>query len=207
MPRVGADLRRRDFVDATVKVIAEHGVAGATTRRIAAAAGCPLATLHYVFHTKEDLFYAVYESLLEVTQGLTREQRGRPMRESAPMQLRRVMQWLANNPVFAHAQAELFNWALRFDPDLSRRAYELSLGIARAAYQEASDAPADGEVEALSRLTMTLIDGLLLSWFAQGDIEQLAADTEVACRTLTLVIDSFAARPPRRRTALPRATA
>ncbi|WP_458239263.1 TetR family transcriptional regulator, partial [Pseudomonas sp. P5_A2_2] len=66
MARVGAELRRQDFVEATVKVIAEHGVANATTRRIAAAAGCPLASLHYVFHTKDDLLYAVYESLFNL---------------------------------------------------------------------------------------------------------------------------------------------
>ncbi|MFX1686795.1 TetR family transcriptional regulator [Paraburkholderia sp. A2RI-6] len=51
MTRVRAALRRQDFVDAAVDVIATHGVAGATTRRIAQAAGCPLASLHYVFHT------------------------------------------------------------------------------------------------------------------------------------------------------------
>ena len=66
MARVGAELRRQDFVEATVKVIAEHGVANATTRRIAAAADCPLATLHYVFRTKDELFYAVYESLFNL---------------------------------------------------------------------------------------------------------------------------------------------
>ncbi|MBO2006846.1 TetR family transcriptional regulator [Serratia marcescens] len=37
-------------------MITEHGVANATTRRIAEAAGSPLASLHYVFHTKDELF-------------------------------------------------------------------------------------------------------------------------------------------------------
>lgn len=50
MARIGADLRRQDFIEATLKVIAEHGVPNATTRRIAAAANSPLASLHYVFH-------------------------------------------------------------------------------------------------------------------------------------------------------------
>ena len=68
MARMGAELRRQDFVKATVRVIAEHGVANATTRRIAAAAGCPLASLHYVFKTKDELFYAVYESLFSLPQ-------------------------------------------------------------------------------------------------------------------------------------------
>ncbi|WP_366887893.1 TetR family transcriptional regulator, partial [Streptomyces sp. NPDC005476] len=55
MQRVRAEVRRQDLVAATVAVIAEHGVKGATTRRIAEAAGCPLASLHYVFHSKDEL--------------------------------------------------------------------------------------------------------------------------------------------------------
>ena len=50
MARISARERRQDFIEATIKVITEHGVANATTRRIAEAAGSPLASLHYVFH-------------------------------------------------------------------------------------------------------------------------------------------------------------
>lgn len=81
MARMGAEMRRLDFIEATVKVIAEYGAANATTRRIAAQADSPLASLHYTFHTKDELFYAVYESLintprqsLEVTAGGTAAQ-------------------------------------------------------------------------------------------------------------------------------------
>ena len=42
MARVSAEQRRRELVDAAVRVIAEHGVPGATTRRIADAAGAPM---------------------------------------------------------------------------------------------------------------------------------------------------------------------
>ena len=65
MQRVRAEVRRH-LVAATVAVIAEHGVKGATTRRIAEAAGCPLASLHYVFHSKDELLFAVYESLIDL---------------------------------------------------------------------------------------------------------------------------------------------
>ena len=68
MARISARERRQDFIEATIKVITEHGVANATTRRIAEAAGSPLASLHYVFHTKDELFCAVYESLINMPQ-------------------------------------------------------------------------------------------------------------------------------------------
>ncbi len=195
MARVGAELRRRDFVEATVRVIAEHGAAGATTRRIAAEVGCPLATLHYVFHTKEDLFYAVYESLLEEAQTLTSGgDRALPLREAVPAHLRRLMQWMAANRHFARAQAELFNWSLRFTPELARRSYELTLDLARGALKEARDGATRPDLtEAMARLTLVLIDGLLTAWFSHGEEQQLMADTEVACRTLAALVDAWPA--------------
>lgn len=63
MARIPAAERRADLVAAAVRVIAAHGVDGATTRRIAEAANAPLATLHYCFATKEALFAAVFEYL------------------------------------------------------------------------------------------------------------------------------------------------
>lgn len=197
MGRLGAELRRRDVVEATVRVIAEHGAAGATTRRIAAEVGCPLATLHYLFHTKEDLFHAVYESLLEEAQTLTAGQdRKLPLREGVPAHLRHLMQWMAANRRFARAQAELFGWALRFNPELARRTYEETLALARSALRQAPDAPDDPALpQALARLLIALIDGLLNAWFAHDDIDQLGADTEVACRAVSAWIDAWPKAP------------
>src|SRR5262245_43269345 len=105
MARVGAELRRQDFVEATVKVIAEHGVANATTRRIAAAADCPLASLHYVFHTKDDLFYAVYESLFNLPhQALMHVPVGATAAETAAEMLRQSVAWFTTHPDLARAQ-------------------------------------------------------------------------------------------------------
>jgi AcrR family transcriptional regulator len=200
MARVGAELRRRDFVEATVRVIAEHGAAGATTRRIAAEVGCPLATLHYVFHTKEDLFYAVYESLLEEAQSLTSGQDRRlPLRDAAPAHLHHLMQWMVGNRPFARAQAELFNWLLRFNPAMAQRTYEQALDLARAALRESG--AGKHQVDQVARLFMALFDGMLNAWFSHADDRQLMADTEVACRALAALADGLpavAAPTPRR---------
>ncbi len=61
MARIPAAERRAELVAAAVRMIAAHGVDGATTRRIAQDANAPLATLHYCFATKEVLFAAVFE--------------------------------------------------------------------------------------------------------------------------------------------------
>jgi AcrR family transcriptional regulator len=62
---VDQETRRRQLIDATVEVIAAHGVDGATTRRIAETAGAPLASIHYTFGSKEELLAAAVEQLLE----------------------------------------------------------------------------------------------------------------------------------------------
>ena len=47
--------RKSRIIDATLGVIAEHGVAGTTHRRIAAAADVPLGSLTYHFSGLDDL--------------------------------------------------------------------------------------------------------------------------------------------------------
>ena len=53
--------RKSRIVDATIDVIAEHGVAGTTHRRIAAAADVPLGSLTYHFTGLDDLFAHAFE--------------------------------------------------------------------------------------------------------------------------------------------------
>lgn len=60
MSRMTAQERREAWLRAAVTVVAEHGVEGATTRRIAAAAGLNLSSLHYTFATKEVLLFAIW---------------------------------------------------------------------------------------------------------------------------------------------------
>jgi hypothetical protein len=49
-----ADVRREQFIDAAVNVIARVGVDGATTGRIAEEADAPLAAPHYCFQSNEN---------------------------------------------------------------------------------------------------------------------------------------------------------
>ena len=60
MARVPTAERRLQFVRSAARVIAQDGLAAATTRRIAAEAEAPLASLHYCFHSKDELLQEVY---------------------------------------------------------------------------------------------------------------------------------------------------
>ncbi|QFS58695.1 TetR/AcrR family transcriptional regulator [Pseudomonas chlororaphis subsp. aurantiaca] len=189
---MGAELRRQDFVEATVKVIAEHGVANATTRRIAAAAGCPLASLHYVFHTKDDLFYAVYESLFDLPhQALGHVSTGTTAAEKAAEVLRQLIAWLTSHPDVARAQTELFFWAMRNNPELANKIYSVAIDATEQALERAMGAQLEKPfLQAASRLLIHLVDGLIIAWSAHDDLARLESETETACKALALLVAS-----------------
>ena len=57
--------RRRQIVEAVNRVIAEHGVAGATVSRIAAAGGVSEGTLYVYFESREAMLMAALDLLFE----------------------------------------------------------------------------------------------------------------------------------------------
>ncbi|HEJ1423827.1 TPA: TetR/AcrR family transcriptional regulator [Pseudomonas aeruginosa] len=193
MARIGAEERRQDFIEATIKVIAEHGIANATTRRIAAAADSPLASLHYVFHTKEDLFYAVYESLINLPQqSLQQAPAGATPAETVGEMLRQLVKWFIAHPERAITQFELFFWNLRNDPEMAAKIYAVSIEATQQAIQKATgDALDHIAVATVSRLLLNLFDGLLLSWTAHGNPDRLEAETETACQAVELLVASY----------------
>ncbi|AZG45342.1 hypothetical protein D7316_01938 [Gordonia insulae] len=59
---MSVDQRRTALIEAAYRVIADHGVEGATTRRICAHANMPLASFHYAFDSRTALLCAVMET-------------------------------------------------------------------------------------------------------------------------------------------------
>lgn len=62
MARMSVENRRAALVSAAYRVIADLGVEGATTRRICAQAGMPLASFHYAFESRTALLRAVIDT-------------------------------------------------------------------------------------------------------------------------------------------------
>ncbi|WP_175719194.1 TetR/AcrR family transcriptional regulator [Burkholderia anthina] len=185
MTRVRAALRRQDFVDAAVEVIAAHGVAGATTRRIAEAAGCPLASLHYVFHTKDDLFDAVYESLFDLlAANAPADREFQSFGELAGWQLCKIVEWLAQHPSYARAQSELIQWAERHRPDFALRTYVQTVERTIAYLGKCAPQVGHDVIEPVARMSIILIDGLLNSWHAEMNIRKLRANLDSASAAL-----------------------
>lgn len=197
MARVIADLRRQDFIEAAISVIAEHGVAQATTRRIAAAANAPLGSLHYVFRNKEELFYAVYEFLFNATR---RELKNTPASgtaaEATADLLRQLVQWFIAHPTLAVAQSELFTWIIRNKPAMARSVYAMATDATEQGLQRvtASHPLSASQIRSISHLLLNLFEGLILAWAGHGDPGRLESETETACNAVKLLVDSYCPR-------------
>jgi AcrR family transcriptional regulator len=195
MTRVPAEQRRQDFIAATIRVVGEHGVGGATTRRIAEAAEAPLATLHYCFHTKEELFFAVFEyaadHLLERI-SVPRESAG--LSETASAMVTTSIEWFLENDLYTRAQFDLYLWVMRQKsehPGLAARAYVLFYDrfaeILRRNLRPDDDPKL---VVPLTRLVIALLDGFVLQWFGHSDRAQLKADLDLAIESIDVLVES-----------------
>lgn len=74
--RLSGEERRRQIVAVTLEVIATHGVAAASTKRIAAAAGVSEATLYKHFASRQEIFVAALDEVYEHVYELIDSSRG-----------------------------------------------------------------------------------------------------------------------------------
>ncbi|GAB3199125.1 hypothetical protein GCM10027062_14880 [Nocardioides hungaricus] len=199
MARISADKRRQDFIEAAVRIIAVHGVSGATTRRIAEEADAPLATLHYCFHTKEQLFFAVFQHLSEeisTSDADASEPVG--LAPAARAWIANTADWTIAHDDYARAEYELYFWALRQDGDDAGLAAEVYGLFYSRLEKELRGAlrPGDDEslVDPLSRLLVGIVDGMIMQWHGHHDRARFDADLEVVGQMLETLIASRAAR-------------
>lgn len=168
-----ADERRQQFVDAAIRVIARDGVAGATTRKIAAEAQATLALLHYCFKTKQDLLNDVFTQCTEL--GLERAREGVHEGMGLPAAVTTIFKnyesWTLDDPATALSQYELVVWGLRRSDaaDLPRKAYQRYVqGTARLLLTGAGDVLGGDEAEVLAAHLVALVDGHTLQWLSTG---------------------------------------
>lgn len=194
MARISAEQRRQDFVEAAVEVIAAHGVSGATTRRIADAAQAPLATLHYCFHTKEELFVAVFQKQNEGMAERLEVEEGAGLEKAALEILASSAEWYIDNPRYARAQFDLFLWATRQGGDHTELASEIIEWYIQRfvdAFDRAADADDDPTLALpLANFLLSTLDGVTLEWCAHQDLDRLKSELAFATEAIELLVSS-----------------
>jgi AcrR family transcriptional regulator len=189
---VPTEVRRQQFIDAAIVVIARDGVDGATTRRIAQEAGAPLATLHYCFQTKENLLWAVFEYLAEMVRTDLEERvpQGQSTASIAVQVLTETLLAAIDRPAANRAQLEIWLWAERNDPEVALRLYDMYVKVWRDRLRAAKSPLPEDEIESVAMVLLGLVDGLNNQLIAHGDEKLLRREIDTA----TAVLEAYLGR-------------
>lgn len=197
MRRVPTDTRRLQFVEAAARVIANDGLAAATTRRIAAEAEAPLPALHYCFRNKDELLQEVYAFLSrDYAQALPPvDVTGLGLTEVMRAHAHRIWERMLLHP---HEQVTTFELLLRRfrqNPeseaavrDQNRIMYEGWIKSTMELFSEAAAAAGENvpeNLELITRLFISGIDGISVQHLADPDLDRSAA-------LVDLLVDSLA---------------
>ena len=176
MTRLSSAERRSALVLAALRVIERDGVHGATTRAIVAEAGMPLASFHYAFRSRDEMIrelvaFVVENEALAASASL---RAGSDIRTVVRAGLQAYFDLVVAEPHREQAMFELLHYALRTPElgDLPRMQYESYHRVAGEVL-EAGAALAEVTwripLDQLSRLLVTLTDGITLGWLADRD--------------------------------------
>lgn len=203
MARIPAAQRRNDFIRAAVEVIADHGIDGATTRRIAEQADANLAMLHYCYDSKEALFADVFVYVAgKYAEVISACDPHSGLEDTAREVLRGVTRFYLDSPNFAVAAMELINWARRQKEARGIAVYEEAAQTMRGLLRNAAGETtlSDDFVEELVYTLATLSDGFAVSWITYGDRELAEQQIEVSVSVLDAWLAArLAAEPARKR--------
>jgi len=191
---LSAEERRRTIIDAAIEVIAQEGLARATTRRIAERANAPLGALHYCFRNKEELIQVVADegaqmleaAFDEVDPSVGFEQ---TLRDS----IGALWRWVEGNAGLQLALLELAMWRIReadegtdlyvmwdrFGGDLLRDR------LGRALEQDPVDLMVP--LDEIVRFINHRFDGLMLEYAASNDAAACERQTELLADAMLLL--------------------
>jgi AcrR family transcriptional regulator len=175
MAQAKGDRTRAQIIEGAIRALAETGVLGATTRKIATESGVQLATLHYHFDNKSAILLAVLESLInEMTLSLRGQVKsGADLDECIDQVLRAGWRVLMQTRALQVVQYELTLYALREGANwLAERQYDayvqLYLDFLRSIPERESRLSLD-DCRAVARFMLAGIDGLLLQELAKSN--------------------------------------
>ncbi|MFF5970516.1 TetR/AcrR family transcriptional regulator [Streptomyces sp. NPDC012769] len=182
MARMPSAERRRQLVEAAVRVMARDGVARTTTRSVCAEAGVSLSVFHYCFDSKQALLEAAIQSITGsyVARVMSAVEPRATLRETVRGALGTYWEHVTDRPAEHMLTYELTQYALREEgfEHLARAQYEQYVASATALVEQVCavrGVTPRVPVELLARVLAATIDGLTLQYLVLGD-ERAAAD-------------------------------
>jgi AcrR family transcriptional regulator len=173
--RVPAQERRRQLVDAAFRVIGSEGFAAATTRRVCAEAGAPLAAFHYCFASKQELLAELTaQTMAELVAARAGVHVSGDVTQSLRATLRGYWETVERDPNRESVLMALTQHALH-EPelaDVAEQQYAAYHRTARETFEEIADVCAVRwtlPVAQLARMLVVVTDGVTLAWLVDRD--------------------------------------
>ncbi|WP_370416207.1 TetR/AcrR family transcriptional regulator [Streptomyces fradiae] len=195
MGRMPSAERRRQLVEAAVRVMARDGVGRATTRAICAEAEVSLSVFHYCFDSKQELLEAAIGSITGnyVARVMSAVEPRATLRETVRGALGTYWEHVRAHPAEHMLTYELTQYALREEgfEHLARAQYEQY--VASAAVLVGQVCAVLGvtpkvPVELVARVLAATIDGLTLQYLVLGDVQAAEALLDATADQLVALI-------------------
>ena len=192
MARMSSIDRRGEIVQAALRVIAEQGMQGATTRAIVAEAGMPLASFHYAFASRDEMMEELIAHVVE-TQSIAAFEAIRfstDIRSTIRDGLQAFFDTIVADTAEEQVLFELMLFAMRTPglESLPQRQWAKYRDAARQVLEAAAESAGirwTVPVDSVARLLITYTDGLTLSWLADRDLAAAAVVMDLAADSLT----------------------
>ncbi|MFD6397462.1 TetR/AcrR family transcriptional regulator [Nocardia sp. NPDC060249] len=197
MVYVKASEREEQIVAAAVAVLSTVGVPATTLRAVAAEAGIPLGTLHYIFPTKDKLLGAVITAVIgDISEALRAQLE---LDKGVEHALRHGVTsfWeilVADRIGLQIMQYELMTYSLRTEAggSLAQLQYERYRSVVTEFCEQAAQAAGERcavGFDTLGRLALAQIDGLILQYVSKPDADRARRDLNQALDMLVLFAD------------------
>lgn len=191
MPYVSQDERRRQLIEATVRLLQRDGADRVTTRAIATEAQAPLASIHYTFGSKDDVVRAAFDHVVnELLSELDLSiDTGAGMASAITKVFARVGE-LLEDPRFAIVLGDLTPSDDPWMRSQSERVIDSCEQLLRREADAAGEpAPAMGFPQA-ARLAMAGVDGLIMQFEMHRDESRTRTDLAEMAELIGLALRS-----------------
>ena len=192
MARIPSNERRALLIRAALRVIARHGVSGATTRAIVAEADMSLASFHYAFRSHSEMMTELihYVVAAETAAVVALVPSGADVRSALTAGFHAFLDYVIGDPGHEQVMQEVLQYALRTPglEELARDQYTRYRSAVSALLGDAAESAGVSwsiPVDEVARLVVTITDGVTLGWLADRD-------TEGARRTLAFGAEAVA---------------
>ncbi|MFV8053440.1 TetR/AcrR family transcriptional regulator [Mycobacterium sp. 48b] len=197
MAYVKAAERQEQIVAAAIRVLSDVGVPGTTLRAVAAEAGVPLGTLHYVFPSKDQMLRAVIVAVIDEVVATVHDslQLDRGLAHALRHGVTTFWDALVEGDVGVQVmQYELAMYSVRSEGSegLARLQYDRYTALVTEFCEQAANAAGERcavDFATLGRLGLAMLDGLIIQYVASRDGRRARRDLDRGIQMLVTLAD------------------